>query len=47
MSGTTTMNPQQPKQSWRPAPLDYLAFIAAIVNVLVIGYIVVNWFINN
>lgn len=48
MSNVNPMNPQAAaKQKWRPAPLDYLAITAGIINVLVIGYIIVNWFINN
>ncbi len=29
------------------APLDYLAIVAGIINALVIGAIVVYWFLNN
>ncbi len=47
MSEITSINPQTAKPKWRPAPLDYLAIIAGIINVLVIGYIIVNWFFNN
>ncbi len=47
MSEVTPMNPQTAKQKWRPAPLDYLAITAGIINALVIGYIIVNWFVNN
>ncbi len=32
--------PDTPKQRWRPAPLDYLAIIAGLINVVVIGTII-------
>ena len=47
MSDITTMNQEEPKRRLNLAPLDYLAIIAGIINAVVIGYIVVNWFSTN
>lgn len=48
MSEVTPMNQETTKRKWHLAPLDYMAIIAGIINLVVIGYIVINyWFINN
>lgn len=35
---------RQPKR--RLMPLDYLAIVAGIINAVVIGFIVISWFMN-
>ena len=39
-----TIDSQKPRH--RLSLMDYMAIVAGIINVLVIGYIVVHWFLR-
>ena len=43
MTGNITLTE---KQERRLSPMDYMAIIAGIINLLVIGYIVGYWFLK-